>query len=236
MEFNEFLKVIRSRRSIRNFKSDPIPDEYIEKILEAARWAMSGANGQPWEFVVVKDAKLRKKVVDIYEESRYRTHLIESTRSAELRHPGAKHTPADLIRFRNAPVIIVVCGDPRTIQASVLAASFLSSAKVFHENLANTTQMIHLAASSLGLGAEWVSISPPFDERIKTALGIPDVFRIETIVPVGYAPYKPAPPYRRKLDEILHWNKYDMKKFRSDEQILDFLRLLRNKTRPAYEV
>src|SRR3990170_3988930 len=108
MEFDEFLKVIRSRRSIRNFKPDPVPDEDIEKILEAGRWAMSGANGQPWEYVVVKDAKLRKKVVDIYEESRYRTHLMESTRSAELRHPGATHSPEQFIRFRNAPVIIVV--------------------------------------------------------------------------------------------------------------------------------
>lgn len=236
MEYDDFLKIIRSRRSIRNFKTDPVPDEYIEKILEAARWAMSGANGQPWEFVVVKDAELRKKLVDIYEESRYRTHLIESTRSAELRHPGAAGAPKDFIRFANAPVIIVVCGDPRTIQASVLTASFLSGAKVFHENLANTTQMICLAASVLGLGAEWVSLSPPFDERFKAALGIPDLFRIDTIVPIGYPPYKVAPPYRRKLEEIMHWNKYDMKKFRSDEQILEFLRLLRQKTRPAYEV
>lgn len=236
MEYDDFLKIIRSRRSIRNFKPDSIPDEYIEKILEAARWAMSGANGQPWEYVVVKDARLRKKIVDIYEESRYRTHLIESTRAAEMRHPGASRTPTEFIRFRNAPVIIVVCGDPRTIQASVLTASFLSGAKVFHENLANTTQLICLAASVLGIGAEWVSLSPPYDERVKAALGIPDLFRIDTIVPIGYTPYKPAPPYRRKLEEILHRDKYDIKKFRSDEQIIEFIRQLRQKTQPAYDV
>lgn len=66
MEFDDFLKVIRSRRDIWSFKTDPVPDEYIDKILEVVRWAMSGANGQPWEFVVVKNAELREKIVDIY--------------------------------------------------------------------------------------------------------------------------------------------------------------------------
>ena len=236
MEFSDFLKVIKARRSVRNFKPDPVPDDHVKKILEVARWAMSGANGQPWEFVVVKDPSLRQRVVDIYEEARYRTHFMEATRAAYLRHPGAFPHPKNLIRFRNAPIIIIVCGDPRTIQASVLAASFLNGAKVFDENLANATQMICLAASVLGLGAEWVSLSPPTDERVRTALGIPDVFRIDTIVPIGYPSYKPAAPYRRKLEEMVHWDTYDMKKFRDDEQIIEFIRSLRKHTKPAYEV
>lgn len=235
MEFDEFLKVIRSRRAIRSFKTDPVPDEYIDKILEAARWAMSGANGQPWEFVVVKDSEIRKKILDIYSEGRYRTHIVESTRNAEFRHPGASQAPEELPRFRNAPVIIIVCGDPRTMQASVQTNILLSGDRVFHENLANTTQIIQLAASALGLGAGWVSISPPCDGKIMTVLGIPDIYRINTIVPIGY-PAKPAPPYRRKLDEIVHHDKYDMKKFRSDEQVVEFIRFLREKTRPAYAV
>jgi nitroreductase len=55
MQIDDFLELVKSRRSIRVFKPDPVPRETIEKILEAARWAMSGANGQPWEFVVVQD-------------------------------------------------------------------------------------------------------------------------------------------------------------------------------------
>lgn len=49
----EFFKVVKKRRSIRSFKPDPIPEGAVEQILDAARWAISGANGQPWEFVVV---------------------------------------------------------------------------------------------------------------------------------------------------------------------------------------
>ena len=84
----DFFDVIKTRRSVRNFKPDSLPEGALEKILEAARFAMSGGNGQPWEFVVVKDARLREKIAEIYSEGRYRTHIVESTRNADLRHPG----------------------------------------------------------------------------------------------------------------------------------------------------
>jgi len=53
VDFEEFAEVVKSRRAIRKFKPDPIPDETIEKILDVARWAPSGGNAQPWEFIVV---------------------------------------------------------------------------------------------------------------------------------------------------------------------------------------
>lgn len=64
MEFDEFLKLLRKRRSVRMFKPDPVPDEYVEKILEAGRWAMSGANAQPWEFIVVRKHGLKEKLAE----------------------------------------------------------------------------------------------------------------------------------------------------------------------------
>ena len=54
MQFEGFAQVVKSRRTIRRFTADPIPDDYIEKILDVARWAPSGANSQPWEFIVIK--------------------------------------------------------------------------------------------------------------------------------------------------------------------------------------
>ncbi|MBI4332574.1 MAG: nitroreductase family protein, partial [Chloroflexi bacterium] len=61
MEIDEFLSIVRRRRSCRKFRPDPIPDEWVEKILEAGRWAMSGANGQPWEFIVINDPSIRDR-------------------------------------------------------------------------------------------------------------------------------------------------------------------------------
>ena len=54
MDYESLLELIKKRRSIRGFKPDPIPDKYVDKIIEAARWAPSGANSQPWEFIVIK--------------------------------------------------------------------------------------------------------------------------------------------------------------------------------------
>ena len=66
MNIDGFLELARKRRNIRRFKPDLIPDECIEKILEAARWAQSGANAQPWEFIVVKDKDTKDKIADLY--------------------------------------------------------------------------------------------------------------------------------------------------------------------------
>jgi len=54
MDYEGLLELVKKRRSIRRFKPDPIPDEYLDKILGVARWAPSGFNMQPWEFVVVR--------------------------------------------------------------------------------------------------------------------------------------------------------------------------------------
>ena len=62
MEIESFIELLKSRRSIRAYKPDPIPDKYIQKIIEAARWAPSGGNSQPWEFVVIKRKDLKDRI------------------------------------------------------------------------------------------------------------------------------------------------------------------------------
>ena len=62
---NPQLQLIRGRRSVRRFADRPVTDVEIETLLEAARWAPSGLNNQPWRFVVVRDEKLRKKIAGL---------------------------------------------------------------------------------------------------------------------------------------------------------------------------
>lgn len=61
----DILDVISSRKSIRRYTEDPIPDEILDKILEAARWAPSGENEQPWKLIVVRDSETRRKIGEI---------------------------------------------------------------------------------------------------------------------------------------------------------------------------
>src|SRR6059036_2559464 len=67
-DYDTLLELVRNRVSVLKLKPDPIPDDYVTKILEIGRWAMSGANGQPWEFVVVKDPRIKAELFRVYVE------------------------------------------------------------------------------------------------------------------------------------------------------------------------
>ena len=236
MQIDDFLDLVHTRRSIRTFKPDPVPKETLEKILEAGRWAMSGANGQPWEFVVVQDRAMIEKIAELYTDTsrkdgvEFEMHLRE-----ELRQPWI-YTATGPVGFKDAPVIIAVCGDMRRVQASVVQAWLISGQTILYENLANCCQIIQLAVAAAGLASEWVSISRVFDPDFKALLGIPAYYRLPTMIPVGYSNYEPGPAYRRELSEIVHWDKYDMSKYKSNEDITNWLIGLRKKMRARYPV
>jgi nitroreductase len=84
------LSLLRGRRSIRRYRPDPVPDEMVEQLLEAGRWAPSASNRQPWDFIVVRDEAIRQLV--------------------------AQHAAFYFIRWAHvgeAPLLIVLCGDAR---------------------------------------------------------------------------------------------------------------------------
>lgn len=236
-DYDKLLEIAKRRRSIRRFKPDPVPDEYITKIIELARWAMSGANAQPWEFIVVKKPETRAKIFELYKLHRQQTDVFNNTLLPELRHPVTGTLTAGQRSFRDAPVIIVVCGDPRTLLATSLAAEIIGSERVtFHFNIANATLMIHLAAASLGLGTQWLSTSQIWEGQLKTLLRVPEWFAIPHMAPLGYFDYKPAPPYRREVQEIMHHEVYDKSKFRADQEVLDYIAEVRKRARAAYYI
>ena len=238
MQIDELLELLRKRRSIRRFRSDPIPDEYVEKILESGRWAMSGANAQPWEFLVVKDKGTINKMADTWLEVGREQYAIEQTRIADLRHQRFSLDALETPGFKTAPVLIVVIGDRRTLQGTVLSTHFIPGeggpGALYYKNIANATQNLHLAAAALGLGSQWVSCNSWWEQSLKTILDIPAVLDIHTIVAIGYAAYETKTQYRRELGEIVHFEKYDRGKLRSGDDVVKFLHDLRRRTKPAY--
>ncbi len=233
-----FFEVVKARRNIRRYKPDPIPEGYIERILDAARFAQSGANGQPWEFLVVKDANLRSELAKVLAEERTQGHEIEMSRVPEMRHLGStREAYGGHIGIKIAPATIVVLGDPRTFQATVLSANYLSGEwDHVHMNIGNCTQIITLAAAALGLQGQWVTTFRTTETRMKQLLGIPDIYRIYVVVPIGYPDYDAPPPYRRELDEIVHYDKYDMSKYRDPKQLQEWIMALRKGTAAHYHV
>jgi len=122
----DVFEAIKGRRSIRAYKETDVPDEIIEKLIEAARWAPSAGNIQPWEFVIVRNPETKRRLA----EAALGQTFIEE-----------------------APVVIVVCADERR-SASGYGARGRTLYCI--QDTAAAIQNIHLAAYALGLGTCWV--------------------------------------------------------------------------------
>src|SRR5215510_8633200 len=226
-DYDTLLELVRNRVSVRRLKPDPIPEEYVDKILEVGRWAMSGANGQPWEFVVVKDPRIKQELFRVYvEENADFIYWMEQQRDFKLRHPAYQMTHEAAVEkqrkgagWSRAPVLIVVLGDGRR-------QSHLT------DGLANTAMMMHLAAAALGLGSQHTTIH--IEEPFKKVLGVPPLITFNLIMPIGYPDVPARPGVRRPLADMVHRETYDMSKYMSNEEALRYLYSLREKTLPVY--
>ena len=244
--YETLLDLVKYRMSVRSLKPDAIPDAYVTKILEVARWAMSGANSQPWEFVVVKDAALRRRLFDTYMDQNMEfIYWMERQRHLELRHPSFQvpgvtdpHKELEIIKAKQpwwqAPVHIVVLGDGRRQWGTVQGAHTFGRGQThLWDGLANASQLIHLAAASLGLGAQWVTIHIP--EAFSKVMDIPDLLTFYLIIPIGWPAVERRPGWRRELSEIVHHNGYDRSLYMSNEDAYNYLRRLRGATVPKYK-
>jgi nitroreductase len=218
MNISEFRALVEERRSIRGYdEGRDVPEKLISLILDCARWAPSGGNGQPWEFIVVRNQETRHRIADYY------LRQLEPKREMDQAVRGNAKMTGD--GFRRAPVHIVIVGDPRVKESYPIRTKLEKAESHFITGLANATLLIHLAATSLGLASQYVSDanSPYMETMLKVLLEIPEPLRIYHLVPIGYAKSQVAAPPRRGLDEITHYEKYDMNKFRDDQGMTRFI-------------
>ncbi len=223
LNYAQFLDFVKARRSIRSYKTTPIPTDYIQKILEAARWAPSGANSQPWEFIVITNEGVKEKIVD----------LIDRNLPSPKMMDGKKPRPPE--GFKDAPVFIIVCGDTRRkilLPGSVykmenqkiktIENPDLIIEEVFNSSLSNAVLYIHLAARTLGLGSQWITGTnhPEVQTKIKKLLNIPEHLVIYDTVALGYAAANPKPRFVRTLEEIVQYDIFDDIKSKTDEEIV----------------
>lgn len=240
-DYNLLLDLVSTRTSVRKLKPDPVPDEYVEAILEVGRWAMSGANSQPWEFIVVKDPETKANLFRVYAETDYEfAYWMEQQRVPELRHPSFQisHEEA-VIRSRTlkgwgiAPFLIVLLGDGRRQWGTVQSAHTYGIDQThLTDGLANVSMLMHLAGAALGLGSQHVTIQ--MEQPFKAVLGVPEPLRLVLIMPFGYPEFDSMPGTRRPLEGMVHHDRYDMSKFMTHEDILKYLYELRGKMVPIY--
>jgi nitroreductase len=204
------IKIIQDRRSIREFTDEPVADQDLDLILEAARQAPSGENAQPWRFIIVKDEATRKKMGAIAGGGSGRRFTAEfvtqkmqerfkNLQDEEKRQKVFKKLTSGQVSafMADAPINIVVCG-----KKDVWDMPYDTSAAI--EN-------ILLMVTALGLGACWV-IAPCIDirdeERIKALLDIPEGYKAVSILSLGHPtrPHKPRP--RLPINELVFTEKW----------------------------
>ena len=224
MDYENLLALIKRRRSIRRYKPEPVPMETVMKVLEAARWAPSGDNSQPWEFVVVRDNAKVSQVLGI---------LIEGSKQTRQLCPRFSFVHPE--RLKDVSTFIIVCADPRFKAAypqsqenDVLAMMYReNSGRILIENVAIAVAHMHLAAFSLGLGTVWLtgvgeSIT---EQQMKKALNIPKELQLICCLPLGYPAKLPQSSVAsgtrrpRPLETMVHLDGFDESKWRSDEDV-----------------
>ena len=176
------MTCIKSRRSVRKYKSDPIPPEVLNEVLEAFRWSPSWANVQAWEVVVVTDPALKAKLQECF----------------------AAGNPARNAMVQ-APVIIAACGRKgksgyyKNVVTTVFGDWWMFDLGIAAENLC-------LAACALGLGTVHAGLLD--QKKANEILGLPDDVTVAELIPLGYPDHEPKAPPRKALSEFVHRERF----------------------------
>jgi nitroreductase len=153
--YQQFLEVVRARMTTREFDPDyQVPREHYEMIIEAARHAPSGADSQPWHYLVVTDPARKEQLGEHFVQERYRRIQL-----------GMKFPSPNYRGMKTAPGLVVVLADFRYVRAfpvlgdgSEVDRGYQQNAEwILLQSVAASTMAAHLAAAALGYGVWWVT-------------------------------------------------------------------------------
>jgi nitroreductase len=178
----DLMEAIRGRRSIRKYRPDPVPEEALQTVMEAVRWAPSWNNTQCWEAIVVKEPKIK----------------------SELATTLPRGNPA-LSSMTDAPLVLILCGKKRISghykgQPSTDKGDWL----MFDTGLA--MQNLCLTAHALGLGT--VIVGNFEHQKVGEILGVPQSVEVVAMTPLGYPASEGSAPRRKEVSEFVHYEKY----------------------------
>ena len=198
------FEAIHSQRSFTRYKTDPVPHEAIEKILDAATKAPSGGNVQPWQFVAVTDRDLVRRLGELYRDdwlnSRGHTAPTDEPPAYRSARYLANHMP-------DVPAMILICADhldgylPYTPGQPLNREQYGSSVWLAAQN-------IFLAARALGLGTRLTTVLHRKEAEVRALLGIPEHIEVMAMTPLGYPRGSFGPPVRQPASDFISWDRW----------------------------
>lgn len=170
-----FFEAARSQRGTRRYAPTPVSEETVHRILEAATWAPSGSNRQPWHFIVVRDPVVKGQLGDLY---RAGMAAPRGEQPAPPPLPPADGGPPVFSDdLASVPVVIMVCLE----RWEMRGRQSLRGSHIFP-----AVQNLMLAAAALGLGTRLTTIWQHKDAEVTALLGIPDNVEAMAMIPLGY--------------------------------------------------
>lgn len=180
----EVLEAVKTRRSVRRFKSDPVREDDLRTILEAARWAPSWANTQCWRLVIVKNQRVKEQLAEAF---------------------SPKNPAYDALT--EAPVVIAACAQ---LGLSGFYKGMPSTPRgdLFLFDLGLATENMALAANALGLATV---LAGAFDQQVAArALRVPPAVEVVMAIPLGYPREIPPAPRRQELSDFCYEEEYGL--------------------------
>lgn len=194
----DFFDVVRSQRGIRRYAPDDVPDEVVRKIIEAATWAPSGSNRQPWHFIVIRHADVKRRLGELYREGMVALGG-EKAPKPSTGEPGVPPIFSD--DLSSVPVVVMVCLEkwPMRGRATLLGAHIFPA-----------VQNLMLAAAALGLGTRLTTIWQHKDDEVSALLGIPDTVESMAMIPMGYpgGDEHLGGGTRKPVDDVMHFDRW----------------------------
>jgi len=192
-------QAIKERRSVRKCSPRPIPNEAVCKILEAAAWAPSAHNAQPWRFIVVTQSEKKRSLA----EAMAKPWLRDLERDGEPMETRTAIAEDSVEHFSNAPALVVACSTMENMRRYPDKKRQKSERDLAVQSLGAAIQSLLLAAHGEQLGTCWYCAPAFCKEVVRQELKIPQEVEPQALIAVGYPAEKPNPPKRKSLDTFV---------------------------------
>jgi len=197
----ELTQAIRGRRTVRRFLRRPVGKKFLERILEAATWAPSAHNAQPWRFYVLTDPDVKRRLAEEMAKAWERDLEGDGVPPEERR----SLTSESVERITGAPVAVLACMTMMDMDRYPDERRMTAERTMAVQSVAAAVQNMLLAAHGLGLGACWMCAPLFCPDVVRRVLGMPKDVEPQALILVGYPAEEPEPPRRKPLSEVSVW-------------------------------
>ncbi len=226
----DLIEGLRTTGAVRDFRPDPVPDDVVYRMLDAARFAPNGGNRQAWHVVVLQDPSVKLAIRDLYVAGWYQylaqveaglTPFAAVTdraaearaiaRAPEIAERAAGAPPGFAERFHESPVLLVLLADLRflaTLDRDLGRSTLVGGASVYP-----FAWNILLAAHADGLGGVLTTMAILHEPAVKELLGVPDHVAVAGVLALGYPVERATRLTRNPVESFTTVDRYDGSEF-----------------------